>query len=220
MTTLQLADNLYPSLHMEDSVGQALELMSEFKSPQLPVVSGDKFLGIVSEDVLVNEKNKKSKLKAYQSSFVPAAVNSSFHFLKASSIFNLYNSSVVAVVSDENNFLGSISLKALSLALGNFSGSSEYGALIVLEMEHTRFALSEINSIVESDGASILHLNVTQNTAPDIWEVTLQINKKEVATIIATFERYDYSVLYYSGEEMFENEVTVNYNNLMNYLAI
>jgi hypothetical protein len=51
-------------------------------------------------------------------------------------------------------------------------------------------------------------------------EVTLQINKKEISTIIATFERYEYSVSYYSGEELFENEISLNYNNLMNYLQI
>jgi hypothetical protein len=48
----------------------------------------------------------------------------------------------------------------------------------------------------------------------------LQINKKEVSTIIATFERYEYSVSFYSGEELFENELSSNYNNLMNYLQI
>jgi len=220
MTTLQLADNLYPSLHMEDSVGYSLQLMNEFKTTHLPVVSDQKFLGMIAEDDLLTEKNKKSKLEVYQSNFLPAAVNASLYFLKAASISNLYPTNIIAVVNEKNDFLGTISSKALSLALGNFSGSAEFGALIVLEMEHTRFALTEINSIIESDGATILHLNVSQHSAPDLWQVTLQINKKEISTIIATFERYDYSVVYYSGEELFENEVSLNYNNLMNYLAI
>lgn len=220
MTTLQLADNLYPSLHMEDSIAHALQLMNEFKTSHLPVVSDEKFLGMIAEEDLANEKNKKTKLEVYQTNFLPAAVNATLYFLKAASISNLYPTSLIAVVNDKNDFLGTISSKALSLALGNFSGSSEFGALIVLEMEHSRFTLAEINSIVESDGATILHLNVSQHPAPGLWEVTLQINKKEVSTIIATFERYDYSIVYYSGEELFENEVSINYNNLMNYLAI
>lgn len=221
MTTLQLADNLYPSLHMDDSVGHALQLMNEFKTTHLPVVADEKFLGIIGADDLMNEKNKKTKLKVYQTNFLPAAVNSDLYFLKAASISNLYPTNFIAVINDKNDFIGTISSKSLSLALGNFSGTSEFGALIVLEMEHARFALAEINSIVESDGATILHMNVSMHfTTKDLWEVTLQINKKEVATIIATFERYDYSIIYYSGEELFENETTINYNNLMNYLAI
>jgi hypothetical protein len=65
-----------------------------------------------------------------------------------------------------------------------------------------------------------VHLNVSPLTVSDLLEVTLQINKKEISTIIATFERYEYSVSYYSGEELFENEISTNYHNLMNYLAV
>jgi hypothetical protein len=116
--------------------------------------------------------------------------------------------------------MGTISSRALINEMGNLCGAPEYGAMIVLEMERTRFAISELNSIVESDGATILHLNVKPHEISDFLEVVIQINKREVATIIATFERYEYSVSYYSGEELFENEINVNYNNLMNYLDI
>jgi hypothetical protein len=53
-----------------------------------------------------------------------------------------------------------------------------------------------------------------------LLQVTLQINKREISTIIASFERYEYSVAYYSGEELFESDISVNYQNLMNYLDI
>ena len=104
-------------------------------------------------------------------------------------------------------------------ALGNFCGADEYGALIVLEMERTRFSITEINSIVENDDATILHLNISP-LPPSQLSVTLQINKKEISTIISTFERYEYSVSYYSGVELFENDLSSNYQNLMNYLDI
>ena len=50
--------------------------------------------------------------------------------------------------------------------------------------------------------------------------VTLHINKKEISTIVATFERYDFDVIYYFGNEKFENEIHSNYRHLMNYLDI
>jgi acetoin utilization protein AcuB len=50
--------------------------------------------------------------------------------------------------------------------------------------------------------------------------VSLHINKKEIASIVATFERYDYDVIYYFGNENFENEIHSNYRHLMNYLDI
>ena len=168
----------------------------------------------------MDEENKETTIDVYQTNFITAAVNARFYFLKAATIYNLYHTNVIPVINENNELLGTISSKALITEMGNFCGSSEFGAMVVLEMERTRYAISEINSIIESDGATILHLNVIPHPVPDLLEVTLQINKKEVATIIATFERYEYSVIYYSGEELFENEININYDNLMNYLDI
>ena len=50
--------------------------------------------------------------------------------------------------------------------------------------------------------------------------VTLKINKLEISDIIATLQRYDYSVIHYFGEEQYENELKNNYDHLMNYLNI
>ncbi|HSV10167.1 MAG TPA: CBS domain-containing protein [Hanamia sp.] len=219
MTTLQLADNIFPSLHLQDTVAIALKLMNDFKTSHLPVVSDEKYLGLIADEDLIDE-NKNSTLEVFQADFIPASVNAGFHFLKASTINNLYQTNLVPVVNDHNELMGTISSGALITALGNLCGSSEFGAIVVLEIERTRYAISEINSIVESDGAIIVHLNVSPLPVSDLLEITLQINKKEISTIIATFERYEYSVSYYSGEELFENEISTNYNNLMNYLAV
>jgi CBS domain-containing protein len=220
MTTLQLADNIFPPLHLQDTVATALQLMSDFKTSHLPVVSDEKYLGLIADEDLIDEENKNTTLEVFQTNLIPAAVNAGFHFLKASTIYNLYQTSVVPVISDNHELMGTISSGALITALGNLCGSSEFGAIVVLEVERPRYAISEINSIVESDGATIVHLNVSPVPISDLLEVTLQINKREIATIIASFTRYEYSVSYYSGEELFENEISTNYHNLMNYLAV
>lgn len=219
MNTLQLIDNTIPQLQLHDTVAKALQLMNDFKITHLPVVSPEIFLGLISEEDLLDEENKKATIGFFQNDLIPAAVNTNQHFLKAVSICNLYQTNVIPVVNENNELMGTIRGYALLTALGNFCGANEYGAIVVLEMERARFAISEINSIVESDGATILHLNITP-LPPSQLEVTLQINKKEISTIIATFERYEYTVSYYSGEELFENDISSNYQNLMNYLDI
>lgn len=220
MTTLQLIDNLSPQLYLKDTVEKALQLMNEFKATHLPVVDGEKFLGLIGEGDLSNEEDNNTTLEFLQSAFLTAGVNGNTHFLKAAAISNLYHTNVVAVAGDNNELLGTISSEALISALGSLCGSSENGAIVVLQIERSKYSISEINSIVESDGASILHLNVLPHPLSHSLEVTLQINKKEIATIVATFERYEYSVSFYSGEELFENEISANYNHLMNYLRI
>jgi len=46
------------------------------------------------------------------------------------------------------------------------------------------------------------------------------VNKIEISDIIATLQRYEYSIRYYFGEEDYENELRKNYDLLMTYLKI
>lgn len=220
MTTLQLIDNTIPQLHLEDTVNKALQLTADFKCTHLPVVDKDKYLGLISEDDLLDNITEGATIELFQLDFIPAKVNVNQHFLKAVPVCNLYQTNVIPVVNESDELLGCIRNFGLINALGNFCGANEFGALVVLEMEPNRLAISEINSIVESDGATILHLNVSPISTGQLLQVTLQINKREISTIIASFERYEYSVIYYSGEELFENNLATNYQNLMTYLQI
>lgn len=220
MTTLQLIDNLSPQLYLKDTVEKALQMMTEYKASHLPVVENQRFLGLISEGDLSNEEDSNTTLEFLQSGLLAAGVDGSTHFSKAVATCNLYHTNVVAVTGDNNELMGTISSEALISALGSLCGSTENGAIVVLQIERSKYSIAEINSIVESDGASILHLNVLPNPSSHSLEVTLQINKKEISTIVATFGRYEYSVSFYSGEELFENEISANYNHLMNYLRI
>jgi hypothetical protein len=53
-----------------------------------------------------------------------------------------------------------------------------------------------------------------------MMQVTIRINKPDVADIVASFQRYEYNVKYFFGEELYTNELRSNYDNLMNYLKI
>jgi hypothetical protein len=94
------------------------------------------------------------------------------------------------------------------------------GALIVLEIESTSYSFAEISRIVETNDAQITQLNTLVDAETGIMQVTIRVSKMEVSDIIATFQRYEYNVKYYFGEEIYENELRTNYDNLMNYLKI
>jgi len=56
MTTLQLIDNTIPQLQIHDTLAKALQLMNDFKLTHLPVVSNEKFLGLISEEDLLGRR--------------------------------------------------------------------------------------------------------------------------------------------------------------------
>ncbi|MEO7960518.1 MAG: CBS domain-containing protein [Ginsengibacter sp.] len=220
MLAYELTSNIIPQLKLTDSISKALQLMSDFKITHLPVVSEEKFLGLISEDDLLDEENKKTLIEYFHDDFVPASINANNHFLLAVNISTLYQTNVIPVINDQNDLLGTISGQSLITALGDFAGGSEPGALIELQIEKNKLNISEINRIVESDGATILHLNIAMLPEDGAIKITININKREISTLIAAFERYEYSISFYSGEELFENDIDSNYRHLMNYLDI
>jgi hypothetical protein len=94
------------------------------------------------------------------------------------------------------------------------------GGLIVLEIEGKDYSFNELNRIVESNDAQITQLNSFTDPETGTMQVTIRINKVEISDIITTLQRYEYSIKYYFGEELYENELRSNYDNLMHYLKI
>lgn len=220
MLTVELINNGIPCLQLQDTVSKALQLINDYRVTHLPVIADDKFLGLVSEEDLLDIEETKMPIEFLQDTLLPSAVSENEHFLNAVKYSNEFDSTVVPVIGEDREFMGSIITSDLLKALGNFAGTNEIGGIIVLEMERSQFAISEISRIVESNDATILHLNTTVHTDTGMLTITIHINKKEISAIVATFERYEYDVIYYFGDENFENEIHSNYRHLMNYLDI
>ena len=219
MLNKELISSTIPTLNLEDRVAQALELMSEFHVSQLPVVDNDKYLGLVFEEDLMNV-DENAVLKTIDTHFSKVAVNANSHFIEAVQTVNDYNLSIVPVVDKESEFIGVIPSDALLRELGKITGASIPGGVIVLEMEQRNFSFSELSKLVETNDAQITQLNSYWDNNSSAFLVTLKINKFEISDIIATFQRYEYTVKYYFGEELYVNELKSNYDHLMNYLNI
>lgn len=220
MLTAELINNNIPQLQLLDTVSKALQLISDYRVTHLPIVTEGKYLGIISEDDLLDAAAEKKTIESLQEHFLPAFVKENEHFLNAVSCSNQFETSVVPVVNEEKELVGVITITDLLKALGDFSGANEIGGIIVMEMERSQFAISEISRIVESNDATILHLNTTIQPETGLLTVSLHLNKKEIAAIVSSFERYDYDIIYYFGDEKFENEIHSNYRHLMSYLDI
>jgi len=220
MLTAELINNNIPRLQLQDSVSKALQLINDYRITHLPVVSEDKYLGMISEEDLLDVEEEKGTIEFLQDNFITAAVKENEHFLNAVKCSNQFETTIVPVTNEENELVGVITVTDLLKALGDFSGANEIGGIIVMEMERSQFSISEISRIVESNDATVLHLNTTVHAVTGLLTVSLHINKKEIAAIVSAFERYDYDIIYYFGDEKFENEIHSNYRHLMSYLDI
>jgi CBS domain-containing protein len=209
-----------PSLHLNDPVSQALDLMADFHVTHLPVVVEDKLAGLVSEDDLLNVENDEMLLSELQPSFSKIVAHADAFFYEAVQLVNENGLTLIPVISGESEYTGAIIATDLLRQLGRTCGVSDLGGIIVLEMDKVSFSFSEISKLVETNDAQIIQLNTYTDASSGNFYITLRINKAEISDIVATFQRYEYQVKYYFGEELYENELRNNYDHLMNYLNI
>jgi len=220
MLTIDLASQTLPYLRLNDKVHQALQLMNDNQVAHLPIVDGDKYAGIISEDDLLLSENDNASLGELQQSFGNASVKSDEHFLRAIQVAAENGLSVVPIVDNGNDIVGSVTYNDLLKYASEFMSLHEPGGLIVLEMGSNQYSFSEITKILETNDAQITQLNTLNNPETGMMRVTIRINKPDVSDIVAAFQRYEYDVKYYFGEELYANELRTNYDNLMNYLKI
>jgi predicted transcriptional regulator len=218
MLTRELISNSIPYLHKADKVYQALQLMNDYHVAHLPIVEETKYLGIISEEQLLHSDDQ-NMLGQLPVSDGGTSVQANDHFLKAIQVAVQNKLSVVPVIENEQ-ILGIVTYNDLLKNASDFMSLNDPGALIVLELESKAYSFTEINKIVESNDAQITQLNTYADPETGIMQVTIRINKLEVSDIISTFQRYEYNIKYYFGEEMYENELRTNYDNLMHFLNI
>jgi acetoin utilization protein AcuB len=220
MLTRELQSQTLPYLHLYDKVYQALQLMNDNQVTHLPIVEGEKYIGLISEEDLLQAENDNAELNSLQQSFANTSVKNDEHFLKAVQLAAENGLSVVPVITDENDLVGTLVYSDLLKYASEFMSLNEPGGLIVLEIESNQYSFNEISKLVETNDAQITQLNTSNDAETGLMQVTIRINKPEVSDIVATLQRYDYKVKYFFGEELYVNELRTNYDNLMNYLKI
>lgn len=218
MLTKDLISNSIPYLHLDDKVFHALQLMNDYHVAHLPIVQDDQYLGIISEEQLLHT-DEESILKHLPISDGGNSVQGNDHFLKAIQVAVQNKLSVVPVIQ-EKELLGIVTYNDLLRNTSDFMSLNDPGGLIVLELEGKNYSFSEISRIVESNDAQITQLNTFTDPENGTMQLTLRVNKLEISDIISTFQRYEYNVKYYFGEELYQNELKTNYDNLMSYLKI
>ena len=80
--------------------------------------------------------------------------------------------------------------------------------------------MSEIASIIETEGAKIMSSYLTPNPEHETFDLTLKINQQELSRILASFNRRGFHVKEYYHQSEFMDDVQSRYDSLMNYLGI
>lgn len=210
-----ISDYIYP-VKPTDKLSAVLEQMHEQHVGQLPVVSKKQLLGLIVEEDIANAGSESVKLLtqkydlvfAYQNQFIYDVIR----------LFYAHQLDVLPVITEDNLYLGAITLRELADNMTLLTGSTEQGGVIVLEVNERDNALSHIAQIVESDNAQIMSSYVRIFPDSTRREITIKINRIDIASIVASFLRYDYTIkATFNDAKVFDSSKD-RYDQLMNYL--
>ena len=215
----QLIDTNFESIDFHELVSSAMGKMENFQSRYLPVLEKGQYMGMISEDDLLDAEPSE-EISSLQRFLIKPMVRTGDHFVLALRVRAKFGIDSVPVVNEKNELEGIISVENMLDQITQLTGATDTGSMLVLEISRHDYALGEINRLVESNDAMILHLNTISEPNSDNFQVVLRINKEEVSDIVATFQRHEYHVLYYYGEESYGNALQTNLDHLFTYLNV
>lgn len=218
MQAVEYIDANIPYLKANDTVQFALDIMAGNNLTEMPVLKGRKYIGSISEDVLLNIENAAIKVGA-----LPLDNNIIFTY-STEHIFELIKKMIetqmflMPIIDLEEHYIGVATAASILTKFGNSSSLMESGGMLVLQMNKSDYSLSEIARIVESNDALILNCYISSQVDINQIEVTLKINKSDLEDIIASFERYEYNVKAAYHQSSNADDMLEKYESLMHYL--
>ena len=208
-----------PPLKVTDTGEKALIWMKEFGVDHLPVIDDLQFVGLVSEDDILDINRPDEPFKDYHFSYQRPYVPSSAHIYEVVKLAVELHLSLIPVVQNEK-YIGTITLESLIQNIAKVTGANDPGGIIKLEIEENNYSLSEIARIVESNDANILSTYVLGNSESKNIQVTLKVSISDLSHILATFERFNYTVIATFQESEYFEHLKERYDSFMKYLNI
>lgn len=218
MIAEELISNEIPPLKTSDTGLKALGWMEEFKISHLPIVNHTDFLGMVSEEDIINLNAPDDPLGSYRLSLSQPYVRNNQHIYEVIKVVADLHLSVIPVLDANQKYLGLITIRDLIQNLATLSSIKDTGGIIVLEVNERDYSLTQIAQIVESNDCKVLSCYV--NTIPDSTKmnVVLKVNRTDLRAVLATFTRYNYVIKGSYMETGASDDMKDRFDLLMNYL--
>ncbi len=221
MLAIDLINHDIPTLKSSDTVEKALRVMEDSRFSQLAVTHNNVYVGMLNEDELL-EHNELQLIEDIQPDMAGVFVLGFQHLYELLGTVSRYDLSTLAVLDDDQSVIGSISAADIYQRFAQQIGTYEPGAILVLSLNNRDYSLSEISRLIEVENVKITSSYVSGDTQDFVnpLRLTLKLNKTDISVIIATLERFGYTVDAAYAHAPITNSDKDRYDMLMKYLSI
>lgn len=217
-----LLNQMIPPLKVTDSTEKAARWLEEFHVGQLPVLDNRQYKGLVTESDLIDREGAECELGSLPLSYGEVHVQHDQHFYNIIELAVQNRIQLVPVLDAQHEYLGVVTVSDTLAAFGKVPVATSQQGIIVLAMEERDYSLTQISRYVEENNAKIISAHVAQDEH-DAYRIrlTLKLNTPNITRIIATLERFGYSITaQFSGTGEVTEDEQERYDALLRYLNI
>lgn len=192
-------------------VQEAEELMRKHKIRRLPVVSGDKLVGIVTEiDILRVTPSSATSLSVFELNYLlsrlqvkeamtknPRTISPEATIEEAALIMRENNVGALPVV-ENGKLVGIITESDIFDAFIDLMGLRKTGTRVVIDVENRLGVLAEVTEIIKAHGVNIISL-ACQCKEETSGEVVLRLDTQNPKSLLADLEKRGYRVVHVTG---------------------
>ena len=213
-----ISTSIFP-LKPGDSCGFAKEMMATWMLSHIPVVLEDTLIGIISSKEIVAESANK-KIDSFIAPLHGYEVGPDNHIFQLLGVFGRLGYTVLPVLDDHGKYLGAITLSHLLTLTSQLLTIEQEGAIVSLEMNLLDYSLSEIARMTESNNIKIMGLIINKLIDSNRIQIHLKLNSWQVNGLMATLNRYSYTVVGVYTTAALLDDLKGRYDALMKYLDI
>ena len=221
MIAEKLISDAIPSIPLSEKGQKILSAMDLFRVSHLPVVDGNKYLGLISDKLIYDLDLLDKTLEGQQDKLNTTHVHADQHIFEIGVLMYKLKISVIGVVDSNHYYLGAITLYDLARRFARLFSLQEIGGVIVLEVNVNDYSMAHIAQIVESNDTRILSFFLYRNPGTTTMDVILKLDKEDLSPVIQSFMRYDYQVkAVYLDHSMLNDLYKDRYDQFMKFMNI
>lgn len=221
MLAIDLINYDIPTLKTSDTVEKAMRVIEDSRFSQLAVTHNNGYVGMLDEDELLDHEELQL-IEHIRLGSAGVFVLGFQHLYELLGTVSRHNLQTLAVLDDDQSVIGSISAADIYQRFAQQIGTYEPGAILVLSLTNRDYSLSEISRLIEVENVKITSSYVSGDTQDfgNPLRLTLKLNKTDISVIIATLERFGYTVDAAYAHAPITNTDKDRYDMLMKYLSI
>lgn len=209
-----------PSISCNDSGADALALMDDNRVSHIAVVEGDDYKGLISDSEIYDLEDESLPLSKVKPNLMRPFVNGFSHSYEIISLLSDFNITAIPVLDDKEQYLGVISSQDLVKEFTKITNANEPGGILILGLNVRDYSMAQVAQIIEGDNAKILSSYTSSQEDSLKIELILKINRTDLSSIIAAFDRYDYDVKASFHQSVHDEDVERRYEQFIKYLNI